>query len=244
MASIDNAIGASEETEISWNIRGEQNNWNWKVAHVEDGDWKSADDIVYQTRFPSKELALMYKGTGDSAQLLATIDILDTFDAKITFPKATSQEPIMMENIEGAGNFKNRWSVKVKALGGRELHWEWEHLVIGGRPMTLEDPVTKEEFGAADGNDHYLSLSTKLPEAARDELLITSAANILLTRFMHNDMTIAAEGPEGCAQWKYQPPNWWENENEEEKGERNEEFGKQREGNVPPVQEDIDFPRE
>lgn len=121
-----------------------------------------------------------------------------------------------MDNISDIG-MSNRWPVNVKALNGRELHWEYGHPVQGHRDMNLEDPITKEILG--DANDNYLSL--RVPEKALEELVITStAAQIMLAGLMHNDMTIATEGPEGCAQWKYQRPNWWDYESEEEKKER------------------------
>ncbi|KAF8851574.1 hypothetical protein BDZ45DRAFT_808210 [Acephala macrosclerotiorum] len=213
---------------VSWYIRGHQNNWNWKLADIEDGEWKyseSADDIVYQTRFPKKHLALMYKGAGPSASLLATIETsLHSWAAKITFAEpasgngATAQEAIVMDNISDMG-MSNRWPVNDKTLNGRELHWEYEHPVQGYRDMNLEDPITKEILG--DANDNYLSL--RVPQEAIEELVITgTAAQIMLAGLMHNDMTIATEGPEGSAQWRYERPNWWDYESDEDRKERHE----------------------
>jgi hypothetical protein len=39
---------------------------------------------------------------------------------------------------------------------------------------------------------------------------------------MHNDMTIAVEGPEGAERWKYQEPNWLENEDNDVEEDDNE----------------------
>ncbi|KUJ24225.1 uncharacterized protein LY89DRAFT_727257 [Mollisia scopiformis] len=196
----------------TWDIHGKQNVWNWKVS-------TDADEILYQTRFPCKHLAMMYRGAGESAQLLATIETgAHSWEASITFPQddriMAAPEPITMENISDEG-MSTRWPVKVQALGGQELHWEYEHPAVGDRDLRLEDPLTKDELGNA--NSNFLSLSEKLPEAAVEELVITgTAAQIMLASLMHNDMTIAADGPEGHAQWKYQEPEWWENEGDEE----------------------------
>jgi hypothetical protein len=63
----------------------------------------------------------------------------------------------------------------------------------------------------------------ELPESAVDELVITgTAAQILLARLMHYDMTIATLGPGGHDHWKYQEPDWWEKEDAEE-GDSEEE---------------------
>lgn len=118
--------------------------------------------------------------------------------------------------------FTNQWPVKVSALGGRELQWEYKHPVIGNHCMYLMDPTTKEVLG--DANENYLALRQVLPEAAVEELVITgTAAPILLGPLMHNDMTIATLGPEGRHQWKYQEPNWWDKEEAEEEDERDDE---------------------
>ncbi|RFU30150.1 hypothetical protein B7463_g6186, partial [Scytalidium lignicola] len=167
---------------VTWDIRGWQNNWNWKLS-------QEVNKIEYQTRFPAEHLAL---------------------DAQIIFPSANGSEiaakkSIMMENIANEG-FSNKWPVKVRALGDRELHWEYEHPVFGDRSMYLIDPATKEILG--DANDNYLALHQELPKMAVEELVITgTAAQILLAPFMHNDMSIATCGPEGRGQWKYQDPN-------------------------------------
>ncbi|KAH8803535.1 hypothetical protein F5884DRAFT_509028 [Xylogone sp. PMI_703] len=196
----------------SWDIRGWQNNWNWKPQPDED-------IIEYQTRFPIKNTALVYKGADPAAPLLATIQVKDTFDAEITFPNKESgdiatRNPILMENI-AQGGFTTRWPVKVRALGDRELQWEYEHPAFGDNPMYLKDPVTGEILG--DANDNCLTLNSELPEEAVKELVITgTAAQVLLVHLMGNDMKIAAQGPEGRSQWKYQEPDWWDNEEPEE----------------------------
>jgi hypothetical protein len=75
------------------------------------------------------------------------------------------------------------------------------------------DAGTSEQLGSA--NDNYLDLSVELSEAAVEELVIMgTAVQIMLAILMHNDMTIAVEEPEGAERWKYQEPNWWENEDE------------------------------
>jgi hypothetical protein len=140
---------------ITWHIRGCQNNWNWKLSI-------DADEIVYQTRFPTKNLALVHKGAGPSALLLATINTDDiAWYANITFHTTTGDiepaawNPISMDNT-AEESFTNRWPVKVRALGGRELYWEYEHLAEGNNSMYLVDVATREVLG--DANDNYLAL--------------------------------------------------------------------------------------
>ena len=208
--------GAKLYGPVTWDIRGQQNNWNWRVEGTEE--------IEYQTRFPAKHLAHVHKGADTSAPLLATIKIAKEYswEAEITFPStgdgdAPALTPITMDNIAADTPFVTRWPVKVRALGGRELDWEYDHPAQGNDPMLLTDPATKEVLGEA--NDNYLSLLQELPEGAVEELVITgTASQIMLAWLMHNDMTIAAEGPEGYTQWHYQEPNWWENEEAEAEG--------------------------
>ena len=198
---------------VTWYIRGQQNNWNWKRSEDEE-------EIEYQTRFPAKHLAHVHKGADASAPLLATIKTEKySWKAEIAFPSTgdsamACQTSLTMDNI-AEEDFTNRWPVKVLALGERELHWQYQHPVQGNRPLYLEDPVTKEVLG--DSNDNYLALRRELPEAAIEELVITgTAAQIMLAGLMHNDMAIAVEGPEGRSQWKYQERNWWDDEESEE----------------------------
>lgn len=113
---------------------------------------------------------------------------------------ASDQDIIVVDNITDKG-MANRWPVKARALDNRELHWEYQCLAIGGRGLRLEDPVTKEEFGHA--NVNFLSFHGNVPEAAIEELVISgTAALIMLAPLMHDDMSIAIEGPDGHEQWK------------------------------------------
>jgi hypothetical protein len=221
--TIDNA--PKMRGPLRWDIRGWRTNWNWKLS-------EDAEVIDYQTRFPAEHIAMMYRGADASAPLLATIKTEEYgWDAEITFSEATNgratvaSDSIMMENIS-EGSFKNIWPLKFRALGDRELHWKYEHHAIYNTCLFLIDPATQEEL--CESNDNYLILKQELPEAAVEEIAITgTAAMFLLAGLMHNDMTIASEGPDGCIRWKYQEPNWWENEeaddeNEEEGGKRKE----------------------
>ncbi|KAF7330160.1 hypothetical protein MSAN_02466000 [Mycena sanguinolenta] len=204
---------------VTWDIRGVQNNWNWRVER-EGG---SVDDAVeYQTRFPEKNVAHVYRGVDDSAPLLATIRTRNySWTAIITFSEALvpQREPVTMDNV-GSG-FYTKWPVKVRALGDRELFWEYEHPVQGDNNILLLDTATGEELG--NSNDNYLALTTELPEDAVEELVIMGTAVMkMLSSLMHNDMCIAAEGPDGAQRWKYQEPNWWDNEENFEDAEEDE----------------------
>jgi hypothetical protein len=115
---------------VTWDIRGQQNNWNWKLSEDEE-------EIEYQTRFPAMGLAHVHKGADASAPLVATIKPEEySWKAKITFPSTgdtamAGQSPMTMDNIADEG-FTTRWLVKVLALGDRELQWEYQHPVQGG----------------------------------------------------------------------------------------------------------------
>jgi hypothetical protein len=139
-------------------------------------------DIKYQTRFPSKNIALIHKGADASSILLATITTHEhDSSAQITFPTiddggVLAQDPITIENIADEG-YSYHWPVKVRALGVRELQWEYDYPVFGDNCMLLKDPVTGEGFDNA--NDYYLALGRELPEAALEELVITSTAAMI-----------------------------------------------------------------
>ncbi|KAJ6520469.1 hypothetical protein C8R45DRAFT_919210 [Mycena sanguinolenta] len=202
---------------VTWDIRGVQNNWNWRVEHKGG----SIDDTVeYQTRFPEKNVGHVHRGVDDSAPLLATIRTPSFLDAIITFPEAARREPMTMSPVEPG--FHSRWPVKVRALGERELFWEYEHPVQGDNNILLLDAATGEELGNA--NDNYLALTTELPEEAVEELVIMGTAVMTaLEHLMPHDMNIAVAGPDGARRWKYQEPNWWDKDEEEDKEEEDKE---------------------
>ncbi|KAK7063683.1 hypothetical protein R3P38DRAFT_9102 [Favolaschia claudopus] len=209
---------------VSWDIRGVQNNWNWKIDKSDDDDNEDDRQVEYQTRFPEKHLAHVHRGLGDSAPLLATIRTAEySWTATITFPEdgnGTTRNSFLMENV-GSGIFHTKWLVPMRALNGREFAWEYTHPAYGDDSLWLRDNVTEEVFG--DSNDNYMALSKELPREAVDELVITgTAALIMLAGLMHNDMTIAVEGPAGAAQWRYQVPGWWETEIDEAAAEGDE----------------------
>jgi hypothetical protein len=195
MATEENTIKSPiiAKSTRTWDIRGWENAWNWKAS-------EDSDEIVYWTLFFTKHLAMLYRGSGEAAQLLATIKTNkdEAWEARITLPDlpdGSGRESIIMDNITGEG-MANRWPVKVRTFSNRELHWEYVHLAIGDRDLRLEDPITKEEFGHA--NSNFLSFHGNVPEEAIEELVITgTAAEIMLAPLMHNDMSIAVDGPEG-----------------------------------------------
>ena len=209
---------------VTWDICGFQNNWNWTIS-------PNVDDIKYQTRFPAQDLALVYRGADASVPLLASIKT-NGFgtDAEITFhtapggSKIGASNPIKMVNT--AGDFSHRWPVKVSALGGRELLWEYEHPAYGNNDVYLTDPATKEVLG--DANDNYMALRKEMPEDVVEELVITgTAAQVMLAPLMYGSMQIAAQGPEGRERWKYQDPNyaWDSGDSEEGDKEKDDEDG-------------------
>jgi hypothetical protein len=59
-------------------------------------------------------------------------------------------------------------------------------------------------------------------EAVEELVIVGTAVQIMLASLMHNDMTIAVEGPEGAERWKYQEPNWLENEDNDVEEDDNE----------------------
>ena len=187
---------------VEWDIRGVQNNWNWRVSRGGDD---IAEEIEYQTRFPAKHLALVYRGVNASAPLLATIRITDGFDAFITSPSVTGSSPaaarasITMKDVANEP-FTSHWPVSVLALGGRKLQWQYTHPVHYSDCIYLIDLVTGEVLG--DGDNNYMALRKELPVEAVEELVITGiAAQIILADLMHNDRTIAAAGPAARDRW-------------------------------------------
>ncbi|KAF7347273.1 hypothetical protein MVEN_01482400 [Mycena venus] len=111
--------------------------------------------------------------------------------ATITFLEG---ELVTMENV-AEQPFSTKWPVKVRELGGRELCWEYDHRRMATTACCWWIRQLGETLGSA--NDHYLELNTELPEAAVEELVI------MLAGLMHNDMTIATDGPAGAERWKY-----------------------------------------
>lgn len=206
MATASKLVGPT-----TWDIRGRQNNWNWKLN-------EDAEEIDYQTRFPALNLAAIHKGTDISAPILATIktDPDKSWSATITL---TDGREIVMANT-AEGTFATQWIVKVQ---GREVSWEYEHPAMGDNCMYLVDRETGEVLGNA--NDNYLSLHREFSEVMAEELVITgTAAQIMLAPLMHNDMTIAVDGPEGREEWRYQVPGW---EDEEVAEDAEDEGGRQ-----------------
>jgi hypothetical protein len=206
---------------VWWDIRGKQNNWNWKVCKNPGTDDEPApleeiddEEIEYQTRFPKKHTAMLYSGAHASAALLATIKTADfSWSADITIPQSTGDRTITMSNTS-AGGFQNIWPIMVETLNGRELCWEHTHPVEGDNDLYLLDPATKEVM--AHGNDDFLSLDKELPEEVVAELVITgTAAQIMLSWLGNNHLGIAAQGPEGSDQWKYQDPSAGEFDHDE-----------------------------
>lgn len=202
------------EGPVTWDICGFQNNWNWTVH-------PNADDIKYQTRFPAQDLALVYRGAEASVLLLATIKTNGfRSDAEITFHRAPGgsglEAPNPIKMVNTAGEFSHRWLVKVSALGGRELLWEYDHPAEGDNNVYLTDPATKEVLG--DVNDNYMALRKEMPGDVVEELVVTgTAAQVMLVPLMYGSMKIAAQGPEGRSRWKYQDPNYaWDSEDNEE----------------------------
>ena len=210
-----------------WTIRGDQNNWNWKV----DPDYKEigSDEIDYQTRFPEEDLGEVYQGADASAPLLATIKI-GHFSAEITFPHSPSTDcnrsprnPITMYSSAKVA-YSCCWVIHVHSLENRTLNWEYEHPAYGDNYAYLRDPATGEYFGHA--NDNILGFYGQMPEAVVEELVIfgTAAEMMLVGALSHNDMSIAMMGPEGRENWKYQDPNWCDEEESVEDEEEEEEM--------------------
>jgi hypothetical protein len=234
-SEADHTTDAKPDSEIpvSWDIRGFQNKWNWKLA-------PDANDIVYQTRFLAPDFAMVYQGAETSSTLLAGIKFaMDSWQADITFFAAPldsnntiTSDFTTMKNIANMirwgrftalkkmydiaytvrmentaeETFSNRWPVNIRALGGRELHWEFEHSVDGCNCIYLTDPATEKTLGDAQGN--YLALHEVFQKEAVTELAITgTAAMVLLSGFMQNDLSIATQGPNGLDNWKYQELN-------------------------------------
>ncbi|KAF8204153.1 hypothetical protein K438DRAFT_2014858 [Mycena galopus ATCC 62051] len=206
---------ARTRSPVKWDICGVQNNWNWRVEHDDD----SIDDAVeYQTRFPAEDLALVHRGADESAPLLATIRTLEFRWSTITFPEGNPpRDAVSMKNTGGQG-FYSKWPVTVRALGDRQLFWEYEHPVQGDNSILLLDAETGEELGSA--NDNYLMLTKELSQEAMDELVITgTAVQVMLVHLMSSDMTIAVKGPTGTKLWKYQAPDWDNLEESEDEDE-------------------------
>lgn len=189
-----NGVAHKKHQPIMWDIRGWHSNWDWKVRGNKND---AASTIVHQTRFPERDLALLYRGVGDAAVFIATISNKD-YPTVISFPSTTTNEqnpPFEFKNTAGLP-YHWQWSVRVQALGGRELKWEFTHPPCWSDCIHLRDPVTADELGVA--NSNYMELKAKLPRNTVEELVITgTAAMIAIAPYMHNDMPVAAQGPEG-----------------------------------------------
>ncbi|KAK7063690.1 hypothetical protein R3P38DRAFT_9265 [Favolaschia claudopus] len=109
--------------------------------------------------------------------------------------------------------YLSAWPIELRALGGRKMSWEYEHLAEGDNDIMLFDSETGEEIATA--NDNYLVMNKELPYDAVHEAVVTGTAALsMLMHLMRQDLVIAGMGPEGAGLWREQVPGWWENEEE------------------------------